>query len=233
MTQILLTRQIMQMIEHHIQKDIIEKLARAKCVRFSDLKPQDLESNAFMYHLKQLMSEGLVDKTDDGYSLSDQGLTFIDGFSFHTHKLRKQPKVISILAIRNNQDKWLLARRKNQPYIGKYMLPSGKQHFGESPEDHAKRELKEKMSLELPLRRRGLSDIRIYHEQQIITHVTAHVYEAVTDMKATPEQTEQFEYSWQNPNDLGGLLLAGSLELLNKLTTEKGLFFLSLDVQDD
>lgn len=220
------------MIEHHIQKDIIERLATAPSLRFSELKPDGLESNAFIYHLKQLIEQKLVEKTEHGYQLSVTGLTYIDSFSFHTHKLRKQPKVISILAIHNSKGQWLMAKRKYQPYIDKLMLPSGKQHFGESPERHAERELNEKIGWQIPLKRRGLADIRIFHGDHLITHITAHVYEGICESEAVPDETHQFSYVWKNIESHDSSLLFGTEELITKLQNEPDLFFLSLDVGD-
>lgn len=221
------------MIEHHIQKDILLRLSKAPSLRFSELKPDDLESNAFMYHLRQLQAQKLVEKAELGYRLSDEGLAYIDGFSFHTLKPRKQPKVISILAVRNTAGEWLLAKRKYQPYINQYMLPSGKQHLGEGPKEHAERELKEKLQLDIPLRRRGLSDIRIYRGEKLITHVLAHIYEGQADSDTLPTETPQFQYTWVTKGSPDHRLLAGTLEIMDKLETETELFFLSLDAQDD
>jgi ADP-ribose pyrophosphatase YjhB (NUDIX family) len=221
------------MIEHHIQKDILLRLSKAESLRFSELKPDDLESNAFMYHLRQLQKQKLVEKIDEGYRLSDDGLAYIDGFSFHNLKPRKQPKLISILAVRNPNGKWLLAQRKYQPYIHQFMLPSGKQHIGEGPEAHVKRELTEKLGLELELRRRGLSDIRIYRGDKIITHVTAHIYEGTALTEDLPPETSQFAFAWVGTENESVPLLAGTRQIMEKLVSEKDLFFLSLDVQDN
>lgn len=221
------------MIEHHIQKDILLRLSKAPSVRFSHLKPQGMESNLFMYHLKQLQSHKLVEKTDEGYQLSDNGLSYIDGFSFNTLKPRKQPKIVSILVIRNAQGDWLLAKRKYQPYIGQYMFVSGKQHIGEGPEDHAARELREKLHMNILLTRRGLSDIRIYRGKTLITHVTAHIYEGTVAVADVPHETDQFSFVWVSENDTSAKLLAGTREIMEKVRTDKDLFFLSLDVTDD
>lgn len=222
------------MIEHHIQKDILLRLSKAAELRFSELKPESLESNSFMYHLKQLQVQNLVTKTNDGYKLTDEGLSYIDGFSFHTLKPRKQPKVISILVIRNKNGDWMMAKRKYQPYINQYMFPSGKQHIGEGPEKHAARELREKLQLDaIALKRRGLSDIRIYHGEKIITHVTAHIYEGLATDNALPAETHQFEFAWVSQTNDDLKMLAGTREIMEKLQSETELFFLSLDAQDD
>lgn len=221
------------MVEHYIQKDILLRLSKAANLRFSELKPEGMESNIFMYHLRQLMAQKLVEKTEDGYRLADEGLAYIDGFSFHTLRPRKQPKVISILAVRNQQREWLVAQRKYQPYIHQFMLPSGKQHLGESPKAHAMREVKEKLHMIVAdLKRRGLADIRIYRGDKLITHVLAHIYEGQTQNDVLPPESHQFVYSWTSRTSKDHVFLAGTLEIIEKLENEKDLFFLSLDTKD-
>lgn len=221
------------MIEHHIQKDILLRLSKAACLRFSELKPSALESNLFMYHLKQLMTMKLVEKCEEGYTLSDDGLSYIDGFSFNTLKPRKHPKLISILAVQNSKGQWLLAKRKYQPYIGQYMFVSGKQHLGESPDAHTKREVEEKLHMDVELTRRGLSDIRIYRENNLITHVTAHIYAGSALDETLPPETHQFSFEWVSSKSNSRKLLAGTKEIMQKLENETDLFFLSLDAEDD
>lgn len=221
------------MIEHHIQKDILLRLSKAAELRFSELKPDDLESNAFMYHLKQLQAQKLVDKTPHGYRLSDDGLAYIDGFSFNTLKLRKQPKVVGILAIRNEKGEWLVARRKYQPYIYQYMLPSGKQHLGEGAAEHVDRELREKLHMSVPLVRRGMADIRIYRGDKLITHVLAHIYEGTTKDDHLPPETHQFSFEWAAKTSTDHKFLAGTREIMDSLENDPESFFLSLDVQDE
>lgn len=220
------------MIEHHIQTDILLKLAKAERLRFSELKPKGMESNLFMYHLHQLQARKMVEKDGGAYRLSNDGLSYIDGFSFNTLKPRKAPKIICILAIRSPSGQWLLARRKYQPYIGKHMFVSGKRHLGESPDAHARRELNEKLNFDLALTPRGLADVRIYRGQDLITHVTAHVHVGQTGDDTLPPSTHQFDYVWFDPKQ-NVPLLAGTREIMDKIETDGGNFLLSLDVSDD
>ena len=186
-----------------------------------------------MYHLKQLMAQKLVDKDKAVYRLSDAGLSYIDGFSFNTLKPRKQPKIICIMIIRNKAGDWLMTQRKYQPYIGQFSFASGKQHLGESPDDHAHRELREKLHLDIPARRRGLADIRIYHGETLITHVLAHLYQGEVEGDALPPDTHQYAFRWIADDDILIPMLAGTREIMEKLRSDTNdLFFISLDGQD-
>lgn len=219
------------MIEHHIQKDILLRLSKAPSLRFSELKPDDMESNLFMYHLKQLITGGYVMQDDDKlYALTAAGLGYVDTLTLTTGKPRKQSKLISILALKNANGEYLLAKRLLQPSINTWMIPSGKQHFGESPEKHVAREAEEQFGTDLELKRRGLFDIRITHDDTLVSHLTAHVYSGDYDGSA-PEQSKKFEYKWLVPQEQP--LTPGTLELIEKLENETNLFFLSLDVRAD
>lgn len=219
------------MIEHHIQRDIINRLSQAEELRFSELKPEDLESNSFMYHLKQLISGGWVDKTEKGYALAPKGLTYVDGLSLKNSRPRKQPKILSVIVLKNKKGEYLLAKRKFQPFIGTLLFPGGKQHYGESPDAHVVRELQEQFGLDGKPRRRGLIDQRTYAKETLITHVLTHVYELVYDGQ-TPAESPKFIYEWSKVEGIKGLY-PGSYELFQALENEKNLFFLSLDVSEE
>lgn len=217
-------------IAHHLQRDILDRLMRTPMRRFSELKPADIESNSFMYHLKQLMQAGYVEKIDGFYRLSANGLTYVDTISHLNLKPRKQPKLVTIIALRNSSGQWLMARRKRQPFINSYMLPSGKQHFGESAETHIDREIKEQFGFDVVTKRRGLTDIRIHRDNVLITHVVGHVYEGMADVDA-PLGNDKFDYEWVDADDV--MLMAGTKELCDKIANEPSLFFLSLDLNDN
>ncbi|MCA9318231.1 hypothetical protein KDA06_01160 [Candidatus Saccharibacteria bacterium] len=62
------------MIEHHIQRQILRLLGTHEQARFTDIRPEGLENNAFQYHLRQLVAWGLVSKNTDGtYTLTSKG----------------------------------------------------------------------------------------------------------------------------------------------------------------
>lgn len=49
-------------IDHHIQKHIMSVLTKNKFARFSDMKPRDVDSNLYAYHLKLLLRKRFVEK---------------------------------------------------------------------------------------------------------------------------------------------------------------------------
>ncbi len=70
-------------MNHHIQRSILDQLARCTTARYSQLKPTQLSGNVFNYHLSQLVRDGLVQKMDSGaYQLSPLGLDAIRVYSW-------------------------------------------------------------------------------------------------------------------------------------------------------
>lgn len=52
-----------------IQSEILSKLLTAETLRYSEARPENVESDLYNYHLKFLIQKGLVEKNDNGYSL--------------------------------------------------------------------------------------------------------------------------------------------------------------------
>jgi hypothetical protein len=51
---------------HRLQQHILSQLIHYPERRYADLKPDEVEGNLFMYHLRQLMAAGWVIKREDG-----------------------------------------------------------------------------------------------------------------------------------------------------------------------
>lgn len=218
----------MHVVEHHIQREIIDRLRRTEDLRFKDLKPAGMESNIFMYHLKQLIKEGFITKADSGYMLAPKGMQYVDNLSSVSSKPIAQPKSICILYIQNESGDVLVAERKSQPFIGKYMLPSGKQRLDESIEQHVRRELQEKFSITKPSTRRGTTEIILYDalSEVLLTHVIGQVYEVAVKGADVPAETERYRYSWCS--DLGPRrFLPGTRELIQEIQNTRQPFFLA------
>lgn len=221
-------------VEHHIQREILRRLSLHKNLRFSTLKPDGMESNIFMYHLHQLLKTGFVDKRDGGYQLGLQGLRYADNIvSSDKFTPARYPKPLSVIMLTNPKGELLMVCRHKQPYIDMYMFLSGKQHFGEDPLPHAKRELYEKTGLKgVDLIRRGVGDFRMRNSDgEVITHVTAHIYSGEYNGPSILSPQSYYSFSWFLPEQVKSLpLMPGTFELyelMNKHTNE--LFFFSSD----
>lgn len=218
------------MIEHHIQREILGALTRANTLKYSDLKPAGMEGNIFMYHLNLLIKGGYVEKKEGSYTLAIKGLQYADTLSMKNLKPRIQPKALVILALQNSKGEWLLARRKTQPHLGQYMLPSGKRHFGELRDEHAIRELEEKTGWSLSLEHRGEAEIVLLRNDEPLTHIIGDIYTGAQPNTILPKETSRFEYEWASSDQIKPPFLSGTDMILHALEASRGSLSLSLQL---
>lgn len=127
-------------LAHHIQRHIIMQLRQRGDLPYQALKPDGVEGNAFNYHLRHLKQRGLVDGSNDGYSLTHKGHLVADGFSSPSARLMMRPYA-HVAVLVTSKDAVLLYRPTRQPLADVYTLPSGKMRYGESIADRLPKEL--------------------------------------------------------------------------------------------
>lgn len=224
-------------LDHVIQKNIVKTLVSLKHARFSELKPKQVESNLFMYHLKQLIKRGIVEKQDNGYILSTEGRMFVDRANLDRLVFRVQPKIVSILAVKSGKGNWLLLERLHEPHMNRIGFPSGKLHYGEKLEDAAVRELVEKAGLSnIPLKMTGNVGMRFMDKagQDVINHTIGYVFAAeLTDEPAITNSSPYWRSFWGAEDKLlTGNVFKGHQDILHHLASGK-LFIESLDYESD
>lgn len=109
------------MLDHYIQRDIVYRLSFADSLRFSELKPDDIENKLFSYHLKKALLSGLIEKLDDGsYRLTKAGRRTSTGVKDKTQELvTERPYSVLFLVIRRKADgAWLIYTRPIHPMRG-------------------------------------------------------------------------------------------------------------------
>jgi 8-oxo-dGTP pyrophosphatase MutT (NUDIX family)/predicted transcriptional regulator len=217
-------------VMHHIQRDILRSLLSAPQVRFKDLKPQGLESNIFMYHLKALIKDGLVEKTEGGYCLTSEGKHFVDRANLASLKIRIQPKTITILTVQNKKGDFIILERLHQPFINHKGFPSGKIHYGESLSEAANRELFEKTGIQdVQLDFRGNFIMKYTKDGQIVNHIIGFVFSGVIDTDEPLDYKNQyFKSYWGDKKELyEDNRFKGHPEIFELITsTPKGKLFL-------
>lgn len=114
--------------DHHIQDKIIAALVGGE-QRFSDLVPNGMEHSLFMYHMRKLLKEELVEKDGQIYRLTLKGAQLYNARHNLQQPLHYPRALVQFLVIEN--DKVLLSRRTtaiaNQ--LNEYMLPGGLHFF--------------------------------------------------------------------------------------------------------
>ncbi len=108
---------------HYIQRHILTQLISHPTRRYSQLRPERIEANQFVYHLKQLIGEGFIEKCQQGYELTTRGRSYADKFDPTSFDVAwdSQPRNVIFIALHNpGHDAWLLVRRLKQPAINMF-----------------------------------------------------------------------------------------------------------------
>lgn len=168
---------------HPLKKQILEKLILNSSLSFSKLKPENIESNLFIYHLKQLINEGLVQKNlQKNYQLTAEGQVFVDKLKFKTLKSSESPKAIIIAVCKNQEGKYLMYRRMGQPFISKIGFPFLDVRVGEAISRTVVNKYLKHFNLEVKACHRGDVYFTSYLDAKLISYVFCHIFE-VTSFK--------------------------------------------------
>lgn len=136
---------------HPVQTKILKILLFKPKARFSELNKTRLTNDHFSFHINQLVSYSLIDKTDSGeYYLTQKGKEFANRMDTEKIVIEKQAKVSSlVVCVRKNKGatQYLLQQRLKHPYFGFYGFVTGKIRWGETALETAQRELKEETGL--------------------------------------------------------------------------------------
>jgi ADP-ribose pyrophosphatase YjhB (NUDIX family) len=223
-----------QGFEHHLQREIFLKIRQHDIAKYSDLVIKNVEPSQFMYHLKQLIRDGLIEKVDKGqYRLTRQGIMVSQGFSSEQKNIVLAPITYSLIFARSVDDTWLIMKRRKQPYINQYGCLSGKLHMAETLKLAAKREWREHISDKVPeLNYKGYVSVLLTKEHDVVTHITGPVWFADNvepDWQAKQAKTGEFEWvNWQQLDYAE--FIPGWKEIINHLN-EPAPFLLDLSFE--
>lgn len=136
----------MDIPDHEIQRTIITKLMHAPIMGFNELWAKEFESNSFAYHLSRLEDQGLVEKKDSKYMLTQKGKTLSASIEGTSGKRSIAPTMSVLLIVKKN-GKYVCCERRKEPFYGYWSHPAGKIQLGENLAECASRELLEETGL--------------------------------------------------------------------------------------
>ena len=118
----------MPFTDHHIQDKIIAALVVSER-RFSDLVPDGMEHSLFMYHMRKLTRQGLIEKEGQIYRLTLKGAQSYNARHDLDKPLKYPRALIQFLVVRDG--KILLSKRTTAiaQQLNVYMLPGGMHYF--------------------------------------------------------------------------------------------------------
>jgi len=194
---------------HDFQISILRELLFKPQARFSDLNKVDIPNDHFSFHLKHLIKEGLVAKTNGRYSLSDEGKEFANRMDTQALKIERQAKLgvaVHATRIRNGKTEYMVHRRLKEPFYGWYGPHSGKIRWGENPLDCAKREFLEESGLTGKFTLKGIVHYHHFHKDgRLLEDKYFWVYKVENTKGELKKKVPEGENSWMTPKEYRSL----------------------------
>lgn len=189
----------------HIQRSILIRLKTVDTAAYTELEPEELSGNAFNYHLRHVIAQKLIEKTDgQRYKLTARGRLLADNVSLETMRLKLRPTVGLILVLRSDAHGTLLYHSNRAPLRESVGLPFGKLRLGDTLEntfrrvltkrgiDHGKVDSVESL---------GMANIRYFDKDLLVAHRVADVWAANYDGPAVVTSTDHGKSYWQKDFD--------------------------------
>jgi hypothetical protein len=215
------------MLEHHIQRTILYRLAFAESLNFSSLKPDILDNKLFTYHLQKVVKAGYVEKSADGsYRLTQHGRQRGERTFDKQLAMVNTPESVVFLIIRRASDQaWLLYRRKTHPLRSQIGFMHCLPIVGQNIAISAQTACLEKTGMQANFTLLGGGYITIYHEAGLesYTHFTLAYCDAAVGVL---DQDDAYaDYFWQTNPDFSSSEFFPTTNLLLEKYYAKEPFF--------
>jgi hypothetical protein len=138
------------------------------------MQPKHVSNDLFNYHLQHLVKKGFVSKSDDGYTLSDQGIKYVADPYTSTDSIASLFKINVIIILSRVTDgkiEILNQIRKSNPSYGKVGVIGGVVRKGEMIEDAGSRKLKQETGLIAQCRLVGSERRMMYKSGELFSDV--------------------------------------------------------------
>lgn len=215
------------MLDHHLQRSIVYRLAFEKELRFSDLKPDTVENKLFTYHLKKVLDAGYVGKNGKGnYSLTPEGRRLGVHVLETQDNLPELPDSVLFLVIRRKSDgAWLFYKRSTHPLKDRVGFMHSRPDSIHSTAQTAAEACQAKTGLTGKFKALGGGYFRVYEEDNLesFTHFTLMVCEDIQGVLA--KQDETAEYYWDKNPDFANPRMLPNMPVLVELYQNGKPFF--------
>lgn len=221
-------------IDHHIQAHVLQALFRnGGVVSFSDLKPDDIQNSLFMYHVHKLEARGLVERIDEGFSITPGGARWVNYVSPGKLKPRLTPRVlIKFLIFSPDRSKIVISKRRSAAaeHLNQYLLPSGLQKYGVSFNDAAQAIITSLTGEGPVLKALGIHETIFRYSDGYVHHSISPFYEATLKEVDFPED-DHYELEWVSISEvLAGKYDPSLTEILSLYNNGENLFGRTFDI---
>lgn len=221
------------MLHHNIQRKIIRSLATHERVDFAHLRPINVESNAFAYHLKFLVKGRFIQKCGDGfYELTPLGKMLGINSHLSNDEWLKQAHAVFFVTLYDPEKGWLVRRRKTQPMYDYVGFVHGEPSDTEAVLDTATKRFAEHNGLTAEFEPRGYGYARFHRGVDLQSYTTFTVFSSTTFSGTLIEDTDTGYNYWATVEELKkeSKLLPTVLPILEKLESNE-MFWLDLAFQ--
>ena len=204
-----------------IQASIIRQLLQHESMRFAELNVDNISSDQFSYHLRQLVKRSIVNKTGDNrYSLSNQGKGRAIMLSSRRDSFIAQAFVavrVVLTKVEGGKEYFLLQRRVLVPYQGTIGTPGDKILFGETTQETAVRAMREQTGLLCDVQFKGVRHIMDVFESEIMQDKFFFVFSASNPRSKLAPSGPTGTNEWMTLDELKatGKSVQGGLEILD------------------
>lgn len=120
---------------HPQQAFILRKLTQTDTERYLRLKPQEITSDHFNFHIKKLVEQGYVEKTEQGeYQLTIEGKTFASRLNEHGATILQPKSSVLVMAYveEKGEKLFVIEKRDKHPFLDHFVFPTTRIRWGES-----------------------------------------------------------------------------------------------------
>lgn len=183
-----------------IQNAIISRLKNADTLRYSQLHPSDVPNDLFNYHLKMLLTKGLVEKSETGYALSESGRRFVADIHHTSDQANRLFKINAITILSRTIEgkiQILTQKRHSQPSFGLVGVMGGTILKGESITEGAARKLEQEAGLRASFKVVGMERRRLYSQGELFSDVLFPICYAENSEGELKTETEFGHNYWE------------------------------------
>jgi hypothetical protein len=175
--------------------EILEKLAFKPELKFSQLKLREVPSNLLAYYVKTLENQGFIRKKEGKYALTLEGVRKISFLS--EKKLEpKQQAILGVIIVVEKGGKYLISRRKKEPFRTYHGFTHGRLNFGEDVLQGARRILLERTGLTGDFELKGMWVVKTLEYKKLMLDHHHYVIKCSNPQGSLNMDNEFFTNKW-------------------------------------
>ena len=184
-----------------LQRQLIISLRQNNAQTYSQLKPDGVEGNAFNYHLRTLVKQGLIEQDDKTYKLTSDGMLLSDTYSLDKSRVQARPYFFVYVMIRY-KDHILTYTPTREPGAGITTVHSGKLHYEDSLMDGVKREAMRRGATKYVVERYNPVNVRFLQDGKLSGQRAGVLFELKSEDMFKPTNFTSGLSKWVSQQDI-------------------------------